>query len=76
MAHHTGFSPGDSMAGSSLNVTSSGSYNSPQPPLKTAKNNICRSILRKWKIMCMPNITAAGAVDREQWERVHVYKKG
>ena len=40
MAHHTGFSPGDSMAGSSLNVTSSGSYNSPQPPLKTAKNDI------------------------------------
>ena len=41
MAQHTGFSPGDSMAGSSLNVTtSSGSINAPQPPLKTAKNDV------------------------------------
>ena len=40
MAQPTGFSPGDSMAGSSLNVTSSGSYNSPQPPLKSAKNDV------------------------------------
>ena len=39
MAHHTGFSPGGSMAYSS-DPTSSGSYNSPQPPLKTAKNDI------------------------------------
>ena len=39
MTEHTGFSPGVSVESSSLQVTSSGSYTSPQPPSKMQRSD-------------------------------------